>query len=95
MFTGYIAKSQQQAFLTMFGCESHFYSVLTDGKTDAGNLEDELIVLAYCCKNDKTQKITAHNPSCEKANADGILKYLNESPQLVGVENIGKLFNVS
>ena len=92
-FTGYIAKSQRQAFLTKFCCESHFYSVLTDGTTDAGNLEDELIALAYCCRNDTTQEITAttrywsiHNP--EKANADGILKCLSESLQLLGVENL-------
>ena len=92
-FTGYITKSQRQDFLTKFCSESHFYSVLTDGTTDAGNLEDELIILVYCCKNDTTQEITAktrywsiHNP--EKADADGILKCLSESLQLLGVKNV-------
>ena len=49
-FTGCIAKTQRQAFLSSFFSTSHFYSLLMDGSTDAGNVEDEVIVLVYCNK---------------------------------------------
>ena len=49
-----------------------------DGTTDAGNQEDELIVLLYCSKDGTTQEITPctrylsiHNPG--KADANGLL----------------------
>jgi len=47
LFTSFIAKSQQQGFLNSLPAGG-FFSLLMDGSTDAGNLEDELIVLVYC-----------------------------------------------
>ena len=47
LFTGFIAKSQRQGFLNSLSSES-FFSLLMDGSTDAGNLEDELVVLLHC-----------------------------------------------
>ena len=37
-FTGFIAKSQRQAFLSSLFRSSHFFSLLMDGTTDAGNI---------------------------------------------------------
>ena len=35
----------------------NFYSFLMDRSTDSGNIEDELIVLMYCMKDDVAQKL--------------------------------------
>ena len=35
----------------------HFFSFMMDGTTDAGNIEDELIVILYCKKDDATEEI--------------------------------------
>ena len=52
-FTSYIAKSQRQTFLkTLSSSGSRFFSFLMGGTTDAGNQEDELIVLLYCSNSD-------------------------------------------
>ena len=56
-FTGFIAKSQRQAFFSTFFSESRFYSLLMDGTTDSGNVEDELLVLVYCNKDDANQQM--------------------------------------
>ena len=47
-FTSYIAKSQRQTFTNTLSSNGIcFFSFLMDGTTDAGNQEDELIVLLY------------------------------------------------
>ena len=43
-FTHYIAESQRQSFLESFST-MNFYSFLMDGSTDAGNVEDELVLV--------------------------------------------------
>lgn len=57
LFTSYLANSQRQAFLTSVLGRSHFYSFLMDGTTDAGNQEDELIVLQHFFKDDLAREI--------------------------------------
>ena len=56
-FTGFIAKSQHQGFLNSLSCGSRFFCLLLDGATDAGNVEDELIAILYCMRDDATQQI--------------------------------------
>jgi len=51
LFMSFIAKSQRQGFLNSLP-GGGFFSLLMDGSTDAGNLEDELIVLVYCHMDD-------------------------------------------
>ena len=53
----FIAKSQRQDFFFTFFSESHFYSRLMDGTTDLGNMEDQLLVLVYCSKDDANQQM--------------------------------------
>ena len=48
-FTHYIAESQRREFNRTLS-SSHYYSFLIDSTTDAGNIEDELIVILYCEK---------------------------------------------
>ena len=58
-FTSYIAESQRQTFLNaLSSVGSCLFSFLMDGTTDAGNQEDELIVLLYCFKDATAQEIT-------------------------------------
>ena len=56
MFTHYIAESQRQSFYESL-TQSNFYSFLMDGSTDAGNVEDELVLVQYCIQNDAAQEI--------------------------------------
>ena len=57
LFTSFIAKSHHQGFLDSLR-SGGFFSLLMDGSVDAGNLEDELIVLVYCCMDDAEQEMT-------------------------------------
>ena len=57
LFTGFIAKSQRQGFMDSLPSRG-FISLLMDSSRDAGNLEDEMIVLVYCCTNDIEQEMT-------------------------------------
>lgn len=53
-----------------------FFSFLIDGSTDAGNLEDKLVVLQYCVK-DSTQ-----------GDADGLLNCLATTLNQIGIKDI-------
>ena len=64
-----------------------------DGSTDAGNIEDELVLVQYCHKDDATKEIR----SCtrylsievpQKADADGLLECLGNALGAFGVSNI-------
>lgn len=93
-FTSYIARSQRQAFLnTLSSSGSRFFSFLMDGTTDAGNQEDEMIVLLYCHKDATTQEVSPrtrylsiHSPG--KADASGLLMCVENSLKFLGVEEI-------
>ena len=92
-FTGFIAASQRQGFLDLLCCRSHFFSLLMDGTTDAGNVEDELVAILYCAKDDASQQMTTcsrflslHSP--QKADASGLLQCLGEALQFLSVENV-------
>ena len=49
-FTHYIAESQRRNFVNNF--TSSFSSFLMDGSTDSGNVENELVVVQYCLRDD-------------------------------------------
>ena len=55
-FVHFIAESQRQYdTLRISGC--HFYSVLMDGSTDKGRIENELLVIISCKKDDALQEV--------------------------------------
>ena len=56
LFTHYIAQAQCQQFLKVL-CENSFYSFLMDGSTDVGNIEQELVVILTCIKDDAAGEI--------------------------------------
>ena len=63
LFTGFIAKSQRQGFLHSLPSRG-FYSLLMDSSRDAGILEDELIVLVYCCMDEPGQCSRCRHKAC-------------------------------
>ena len=76
-FTHFIAESQRRSFIHSLA-NTHFISFLMDGTTDAGKIEDELVVALYCKKDDVSKEIK----SCarylsvvtpNKADADGLV----------------------
>ena len=98
IFTHYIAESQRQGFFHSLST-AHFFSFMMDGTTDAGNIEDELIVILYCKKDDATEEIkscaryyTVEIPT--RADADGLIKCLGNALKDFGVEDILKRASV-
>ena len=90
-FTHYIANSQRQSFIQNF--PSTFYSFLMDGSTDAGNIEDELVIVQYCLRDDAAQEIR----SCtrylslevpKKADANGLIRCLGNALKVLGIDNL-------
>lgn len=55
-FSYYIAQAQRNNFIKILS-SSHFYSFLMDGTTDAGNVEDELIVVMGFKKDDTAHEV--------------------------------------
>ena len=55
-FTHFSAESQRSAIFQSLST-THFYSFLMDGTTDAGNIEDELIVIITFYKNDMVREV--------------------------------------
>ena len=91
-FTHYIAQSQCQSFLDSLST-TNFYSFLMDGSTDAGNVEDELVLIQYSTQDAAAQEMK----SCTRylslevptnADADGLIKCLGNALRILGVENI-------
>ena len=90
-FTRYIAESQRSAFMRSLSIV-HFYNLLMDGTTDAGNVEDELIVIMTFCKDDIAGEVRsfARYFSIEvptRANASGLIACLQQTLQTLGVDN--------
>ena len=92
MFTHCIAESQRTAFLQCLST-THFYSFLMDGTTDAGKVEDELVVIMTFCKDDSAGQVkslaryfSVKEP--KKADADGLIACLQEALQALGVDDV-------
>ena len=91
-FVHYIAESQRQAFKqTLQSC--HFFSVLMDGSTDKGHIENELFVILYCQADDRVQEMqTCTRYHCviepKKADASGLVECLHTAMESMGIANI-------
>ena len=69
-----------------------FFSFHIDGFADAGNLEDELIVVQYSMKDsnlEKVKSITRYLTVCNpvKCDADGLLNCLSSALNQIGIED--------
>jgi hypothetical protein len=99
-FTQYIAKSQRQQFCSSLSESCFFFSLLMDGTTDTANLEDELIVIVYCRKNDAMKRITSCarylaviNPP--RVDAQGLVECLRVALKSLGIEDTPNPVNAS
>lgn len=80
LFIHFIAEAQRKDFLTMIA-KTNFISFMMDGSTDSANKEEELIFLAFCNRNAKTQEVKSQtrflaivNP--DSSNAEGLVNCL-------------------
>ena len=94
-FTHYIhvAESQRKQDQDDLKSSCPFYSVLMDGSTDKGRVEDELFVILSCRKDDWTQEITTFARFLsivepKKADADGLIDCLNQALSVMGITDI-------
>ena len=92
LFTSYIAEAQRKQFLEAVS-ETKFCSFLMDGTMDAGNLEQELVVLLSCKKDDTARQNKSYArffsvATPEKANASGLLKCLSQSLSPRGIADV-------
>ena len=91
-FIHYIAESQRrQLRVSLASC--HFYSVLMDGSTDKGRVENELFVILFCKRDDSLQEIrTCARYFCvlepTKADSDGLVECLCRTLKSMGIENL-------
>ena len=77
-----------QAFITV-----QFLQLLMDGSTDKAKVENELIVLLYCSKDDEAEEMntcaryfTVLEPA--KADGDGLVQCLGKALQSMGIEDL-------
>ena len=92
LFTHYIAEAQRQHFLSDLS-HRKFYSFLMDGSTDAGKIEQELVVLLSCVIDDITREMKSHArffcvAPVQTADANGLVKCLSQCLSPLGVTDI-------
>ena len=97
-FTHYIAAAQREALMVALA-NTPFFSFLMDGSTDSGNLEQELVVVLFCQKDDSTEEIRSYArflcvATPEKADANGLIKCLSHSLHPLGIEDVLNQDNV-
>ena len=91
LFTHFIAESQRERFrLSLSTSNTPFFSFLLDGSTDAGNIEQELVFMLFCYKDDNakeirscTRYIATVNPT--RANAEGLIASLSTALTCLGI----------
>ena len=91
-FTHYIAMAQRQQFFQSLQGVS-FYSFIIDGSTDAGCVEDEIVMMMFCKSNEKAEEIN----TCVRylaievpgrADANGLIKCVGNALKFVGIEDV-------
>ena len=98
-FTDYIAESQQQAFIEYLGKHCHFFSFLIDGSVDAGNVEDELVAVQYCKRDDiceEIRSVSRYFAICNpiQGNADSLVNALEVTLDRLRINDIQDKSNV-
>ena len=97
-FTHYIAESQRLQLRRKLK-DAKFYSAMIDGSTDAGNIDDELVMVQYCALDHDTQEVRSVSRflSVEvplTVNADGLIQCLQRSLEKLGVVDVYNAENV-
>ena len=89
-FTYYIAEAQRSMFLQSL-LQVNFFSFLMDGSTDAGNIEQEMIFVIYCKRDDKAKMMRSHtrylallNPT--RSTAEGLIDCLSGALERLDID---------
>lgn len=88
-FVHYIAESQRQELHGSLSSRL-FYSILMDGSVDKGRVEDELMVILFCQRDDTSQEVkTCARYLCvvepKRSDADGLLECLSRALTSMGL----------
>ena len=91
VFAHYIAQSQRREFHR--NLTSQFYSVLMDGSTDKGRIENELFAIVYCDKKNVLKEVRTCSRYIEvlephKADAAGLVQCLCKALNSMGIETL-------
>ena len=91
-FIHFIAESQRQCLYATLG-STNLYSILMDGSTDKGQIEDELFVILYCETNEQVMEMrTTARYYCEmepkKTDADGLMDCLAIALKGMGIDDL-------
>ena len=91
-FVHYIAEAQRHEFHRSLSSQ-HFYSILMDGSTDKGRVENELFVILFSKKDDVMEEVkTCARFLCvlepSRADADGLIDCLDTASTCMDIENI-------
>lgn len=91
-FIHYIAESQRLTFRHTLK-DIMFYSIAIDGSTDAGNIEDELVMIQYGLIDDKARRVKSVTrflsvEAPARGDADGLINCLETSLKPLGISDI-------
>ena len=93
-FVHFIAKSMKNEIVSAVS-EARFFSLFLDGSTDRGNVDNELLMVCWCDKDSKDEKIhtkigflAVDRP--KTINAEGLFKSLCHGLQQLGISNVNK-----
>ena len=97
-FVHYIAESQRQDFHHQLS-SCHFYSMLMDGSVDKGQVENELMVILYCNRDDTSQEMktcaqyySVLEPA--RSDANGLIECLGKALKSMGIDDLLSRENV-
>ena len=83
-FVHLIAKSMKNEIVSAVS-EARFFSLFLDGSTDRGNVDNELLMVCWCDKDSKDERM------CTKiGNAEGLFKLLCHGLQQLGISDVNK-----
>ena len=89
-FVHYIAKSQRQELVHIIQVKK-FFSLLLDGSTDTGNVDNELILLMwFSCSDEMVHTYTSYFKICwpSSVSAEGLFCMLQEAIRALGIVEI-------
>ena len=88
----YVAESRRQELMKKLG-DASFFSLLLDGSTDKGNIDNELILIVWCDVNGSDEKVhtrtdyfTTVRP--QSVTAEGLFKVLENGLRCLGINEI-------
>lgn len=91
-FTHYIAEAKRQDVVTKV-MKARFFSLVQDGSTDQGNIENEIILVAWCNSNSAKEQIHTGISYLKilrpkSSSGEGLFNVVEESLELLGITSV-------